>query len=607
MRPPPVLLFLSGLFLSASVAYSQEGAASSAVQELATAVRNGITPAGLREHAEAIVRYERPSGSPGENAAIDHIVTSLREAGVPVEVHTFQAYTSDPVAAAVEVPSTGFAPEAITVAFSGAANRLEAPLVDVGTLSDLPELEVGTGERLALPDEGNGVRADPRLAAVRGAIALVEGQPRNVSATVLARLGAVGVIFVNPEERLNDLIVTTTWGNPSLRNAHRLPDLPVVQVKKSAGDQLRELLAREPIRVRISAQVETGWRPLRLVVARIPGPDPEAPFALLGGHIDAWYHGATDEGASNAAMVELAKGFHRHRDHLRRGLVVAWWPGHSNGRYAGSTWYADQFFDELRRRGVAYLNVDGIGQMGAKRFGANTTASLEQVAIDAVRNRVGVKIQPRRPGRNSDQSFNGIGLPLLQLNHSRLPEDGGYWWWHTPEDTFDKIDFEVLKTDTDLYVDALARLLAAPRFPVDLVAEVRGLGEELAARQQVAGDRLALAEVWHRHERLLDLVSALHASGGVPTTPDADLALLRILRPLHRVLYTPLDPYHPDPGVESGLLQGFSAVEILGREQPGSSRYRFAETSLLRERNRLLEALDEAIREAAALYSATIP
>ncbi|NIP83558.1 MAG: hypothetical protein GWM90_31765, partial [Gemmatimonadetes bacterium] len=54
------------------------------------------------------------------------------------------------------------------------------------------------------------------------------------------------------------------------------------------------------------------------------------------------------------------------------------------------------------------------------------------------------------PGRNSDQSFNGVGLPLLQFNHSRPGELGGYWWWHTPDDTYDKIDFDILRADAGL-------------------------------------------------------------------------------------------------------------------------------------------------------------
>lgn len=587
------------ILLTLLLAAAPLGAQQATPEAVAAAVRAEVDAAELRRHAEAIVRHQRPSGSAGENAAIDYIVETLRAEGVPVEVHTFQAYTSDPVSARIEVPGTDFTPRAITLSFSTSTRGLEAELVDLGSLRDLPELEVGTGERVALPAA---VAAAPHLAAVRGRIALVSGQPRNGPTAVLQRLGALAVIYVNPEERLNDLIVTSTWGNPSLRNAHRLELLPVAQIAAGDGARLRELMAVGRQRARISTEVRTGWMPLRLAVATIPAPaGAAAPFALLGGHIDAWYHGATDEGASNAAMVSLASGFHRQRDRLRRGLVIAWWPGHSNGRYAGSTWFADQYFDRLRERGVAYLNIDGVGQTGAVRLGANTTASLAPLAEAVVRGREDVAIRPTRPGRNSDQSFNGIGLPLLQLNRTRRAEDGGYWWWHTPDDTFDKIDFEVLERDAELYADALAEILVAPQLPIDPVAEVEELGELLAARQESAGDRFDLRPVLARQRRLLEAVRAVTPAWREGMGMELDLAMLRVLRPLHRVVHSPSDPFHPDPGLTTELLPGLDPLSILAAEPPHTDRYRFAETSLLRERNRLTEALDEALREVELL------
>lgn len=572
------------------------GAQQSSAAAVAHAVRADLTQAGLRHHAEAIVRHERPSGSPGENAAIDHIVAALRADGVPVEVHTFQAYTSDPVSATVEAIGHDFAPTAITASFSGSVRGLEAQVVDVGALRDLPDLEVGTGELLALPSEA----VSPALASVRGRIAMVTGQPRNGPTAVLQRLGALAVLYVNPEERVNDLIVTSTWGNPSLRNAHRLDLPPVAQVRASDGARLRSLLREGPLRLRLSTEVRTGWRPLRLAVATVtPQGDTEAPFALLGGHIDAWYHGGTDEGASNAAMVELARAFHRQRAHLRRGLVVAWWPGHSNGRYAGSTWYADREFATLRDRAVAYVNVDGIGQTGAVRLSANTTASLAGLAAAVVREREGAEVRPTRPGRNSDQSFNGIALPLLQLNRTRRDEDGGYWWWHTPDDTFDKIDFAILEKDAEMYADALAELLVPPRLPLDPVAEVEDLGAALARRQGSAD--FDLEPVRARQGRLLSGLRELAPRWREEPDPALDLAMLRLLRPIHRVLYSPSDPYHPDPGLDSGLLPGLAPLAVLAAEPRGSDRRGFAETSLLRERNRLIDALDEALRELELL------
>ena len=57
---------------------------STVQSRLSAAVRELVTPRGLEEQAAAIVRHQRPSGSAGERAAIDHIVETLRRDGVDV-------------------------------------------------------------------------------------------------------------------------------------------------------------------------------------------------------------------------------------------------------------------------------------------------------------------------------------------------------------------------------------------------------------------------------------------------------------------------------------------------------------------------------------------
>jgi len=569
---------------------------------LAEAAAAEITVEAMDEELDSIVQYDRLSGSPGEIAAVDYLVRTLQAEGIQVKVDTFLAYISDPVSATVEVPGTDFAPEAITVSGSGDVQGLLAPLVDMGNLRDLPSLLTETGERIILDAEGpTGSEESPPVPNLRGAIALVTGQPRPDPVIQLSLMGAVGVVFVNPEERLNDLTTTSVWGTPSLRDFHRIPTLPVAQVKRSDGDQLRSMLEAGSVQVRMSTETRTGWKPLHLAVATIPGPTPDAPYVLAGGHLDAWYYGGTDNGGANVAMLELARAFSRHQDRLLRGLVVAWWPGHSNGRYAGSTWYVDQQFDELRRLALAYVNFEGLGQIDAKRFGASATTSLSGLARFVVEEGVGESIRPSPPGRNSDQSFNGVGLPLLQLNHSRLSEDRGYWWWHTPDDTRDKVDARVLKVDADLYADALARLLADPIFPVSLSAPVDRLGTLLRNRQDQAGDHFDLGEALRRQGELLDVVRRVEESLPSTVDPKVDLALVAILRPLHRVLYTGLGPYHPDPAVSVGALPGLNAVEMLTSNDPDTDRYRFALTTLQREFPRILEALDQALARAERL------
>jgi len=590
-----ISLPLSLLLFPALSGCGAREASNESIRGRVEVVQEEVQIASMDEALDSLVQYDRLSGSQGENAAMDYLVRTLEAEGIRVEVDTFLAYVSDPVSADVEVPGTGFAPEAITVSGSGTALNLQGPLVDMGSLGDLPEFLTETGERFVLDAEGPAGSAELDLYPdLRGKIALVTGQPRPDPVTQLTLMGADGVIFVNPEERLNDLTTTSVWGAPSLLNYHRIPILPVAEIKRSDGDRLRAMMAGGTVRVRMSTETRTGWKPLRLVVAYVPGPDPDGPFVLAGGHLDAWYHGGTDNAGANVAMLELALAFNRHRDLLRRGLMVAWWPGHSNGRYAGSTWFVDQRFDELRRRALAYVNFEGLGQIDAKRFGANATASLADVARSVVMEETGDEVRPTPPGRNSDQSFNGVGLPLLQLNHSRLEEDGGYWWWHTPEDTRDKVDAQVLKVDTDLYADALTRLLVEPNFPVSLDATVERLGTLLADRQEAAGDHLDLSEALARQARLLETVRQVEASLPAGGTPETDLALVGILRPLHRVLYTLLGPYHPDPASTEGALPGLNPVEMLALNDPSTHRYQFARTTLLREEARILEALDDA-------------
>jgi Iap family predicted aminopeptidase len=622
-----VSVWLSVLLLSCGDSGRVEGGASGlaeaggspGTEEVATlidAVQAEINVAVMDEELDSIVQYDRLSGSPGEIAAVNYLVRTLEDEGIEVRVDTFLAYVSDPVSATVEVPGTDFAPEAITVSGSGDVEGLEGRLVDLGTLADLPPFVVETGERLIL--EAHGPSGTGEFAAVpdlQGQVALVTGQPRPDPVIQLTEMGAAGVVFVNPEERLNDLTTTSVWGTPSLRNYHRIPTLPVAQVKRSDGDRLRSMLAEGPVEVRVSTQTRTGWKPLHLAVATIPGPTPDSPFVLAGGHLDAWYHGGTDNAGANVAMLEMAKAFSKHRDQLRRGLVIAWWPGHSNGRYAGSTWYVDQNFDELRRRALAYVNFEGLGQTDAKRFGATSTASLSDLARLVVMTEVGDTVRPSPPGRNSDQAFNGVGVPLLQLNHSRLAEDGGYWWWHTPDDTRDKVDGQVLKVDADLYAAALAQLLAPPVVALSTTAVVERLGSLLEDRKEAAGVHFDLTEALSRQTALVEVLREVtmavvaedpaHGAGGPPEGlypgPELDLALVAILRPLHRILYTGLGPYHPDPAVTVGALPGLNAVEMLVANDPDTDRYRFALTTLQREEARVLEALDESRARAEAL------
>jgi hypothetical protein len=169
------------------------------------------------------------------------------------------------------------------------------------------------------------------------------------------------------------------------------------------------------------------------------------------------------------------------------------------------------------------------------------------------------------------------------------------------------VDAQVLKVDADLYAAALGRLLADPILPVSLTAPIHRLGSLLESRQEAAGDHFDLSEALERQAALSSLAQEIEEAlaAGAPSapvpSPELALAMVATLRPIHRILYTGLGPYHPDPAVTVGSLPGLNAVQMLAANDPSTDRYRFALTTLQRERARILEALDRAQAEAERL------
>ena len=192
---------------------------------------------------------------------------------------------------------------------------------------------------------------------------------------------------------------------------------------------------------------------------------------MFTGHHDAWYYGVMDNGGANATMLEIARLFAPERQAWRRGLRLCFWSGHSHGRYAGSTWYADTHWHELAKRCVVHVNVDSTGAKGNTVLSDSPCAAeLCGLAKEAIAVRGGQEHDGHRMSRAGDQSFWGIGVPSMFMGMGEQPagsEDsftrsvfgggkrkgaGFGWWWHTPDDTLDKMDPALLVRDTQIYV-----------------------------------------------------------------------------------------------------------------------------------------------------------
>src|SRR5439155_1761367 len=271
--------------------------------------------------------------------------------------------------------------------------------------------------------EAVAVGEGPPAGTVSGCVAIVDGLATPDDVAKLQSDGAVGVIFLNRDPLVHEMIVSTIWGSPTLSQLGRLPSIPVVS---AAGDGAVRVRARAAggrrVRVRLTTAVQTGWRRLPLLVAEADGTGDDT-FVLLAGHVDSWHYGAMDNGGANAVMMEAGRLLARTR--LYRGLRLTFWSGHSHGRYAGSAWYVDSHWDELNARCAAHLNVDSVGGRGATKLDAGyCMPETREVGVRVVGALAGQQYRGTRVGRSGEQSFLGIGVPSLFMSLSEHPADG---------------------------------------------------------------------------------------------------------------------------------------------------------------------------------------
>lgn len=556
-------------------------------------VRDAVSAAELDRHLRAIAAEVRLSGSPAEARAFDYIEDQLERFGYEVERFESEALIGYPVRASLHI----LGPQPRQLVANGYS-------LSPGTGPD--------GVSGDLVHVGPGMPADYAGADVRGKIVLSEGLAMPGKARAAGLAGAIGQIHVN-DEHIHEMCLSPVWGTPIPETASLLPDVPAVGVTREDGAGLLERLKIGPIAVRLVTEPYLAWTMIPTLTADLSGMD-EDRFVLFSGHVDSWHLGAMDNGTANATQLEVARLLAERRDELRRGIRLAFWSGHSHGRYAGSAWYADSHWHELHEHCVCHVNVDSVGAKGASVLEeapamAETFAFGRQVLADVT----GVELGYKRISRSSDQSFWGHGIPSLFATLSEQPRDdsptgaamaqllgagargGGLgWWWHTPEDTLDKIDPENLVRDASVYAETLWRLGTLPRLPFDYAATADELAAMLARYQELAGETIDLSQT---RELALELGRELREGALDDLDPArANTVLVELAHLLIPVNYTRWGPFEHDPALGTQPLPGLADVATLGGLDPTGAEFRFLRTRLLRERNRVEHALRAALR-----------
>ena len=131
------------------------------------------------------------------------------------------------------------------------------------------------------------------------------------------------------------------------------------------------------VKVHVNVDMDTSVKPYTVVEARIRGGDLPDEWVLVGNHRDAWVYGGVDPVSGTASMLELTRSLgelKQRRIRLRRTIIVCSWDGEEYA-LTGSTEWGEQFAEDLKKKLVAYLNVD------ASVSGAATTAGPEGLSF----------------------------------------------------------------------------------------------------------------------------------------------------------------------------------------------------------------------------------
>jgi N-acetylated-alpha-linked acidic dipeptidase len=572
------------------------------------AMREAVSAERLREHLEVFSTLFRDSGSEDERKAARYVVETVRGYDVEAEILEFDSLISWPLEGKLTpLDAEGREVEQIPVRTRSFGAQtppggIEAELVFV------PFAAPKQGEMIF---SHRAVAGDYTGLDVAGKIVLTaDGGPDGIRRA--QERGAAGHIHIWPsdEDVIHEMIGTSVWGTPTPESAKRLPTIPVLGVKKADGDRLAERLAGGPVRVRLESNVRTEWMRLPLATATIPGTDGSGDFLLVGSHIDSWYEGITDNATGDAALIEMARVLAGQRSKLRRGVRFGWWPGHSTGRYSGSTWYADTHFRELRDHAVGYLNIDSPGVRESAIWDCRyNTGEIEAITAAVIEELSGQTPNIRRPLRAGDQSFLGVGLSslgafrMLPLDHPDRKAVGGCagaYWWHSPEDTLDKADATILAEDTRIYVALTARMCLPEAIPFDFTPAAQDFLDHLTPLQEIAGRSLDLGDVIAAAERFKAAARSLADS------PPADVSALnrglkRLARIVNAALFTIDGPYEMDPALQLPVLPGLAPLRELAALNPATSEFQFLLTKLRRQRNRIEDALLTASEIAEGL------
>ncbi len=331
------------------------------------------------------------------------------------------------------------------------------------------------------------LRADPEPDNTRSSFSQFSGD--RDKALIAKDMGAAGVLMVSgPSFDQKDAF-------ESLNAIGFSVDIPVLRIKREVADvilaksekniaTLEKTLneGRKPVsfstkvKVNGKAEIVREYASTRNVAMILPGEDEKLKneFIILGAHFDhlgmggpgsssravdtiGIHHGADDNASGVAMMLELAKKFSKTSGSHKRSIICIAFTGEEEG-LLGSKHFTDEPGIDLSKVN-AMINLDMVGRLNETNnlqiSGVGTATGLKDLIYSKSDTSViKLTLSNEGYGPSDHSSFYGKNIPVL------FYFTGAHLDYHTPSDTYDKINYKGMVRISDL-IFPVARELAS--------------------------------------------------------------------------------------------------------------------------------------------------
>nr|WP_106782574.1 M28 family peptidase [Lysinibacillus timonensis] len=398
----------------------------------------------IYDHIAELSKEPRVAGTESEYNAVQYIKNEFESYGYETELQEFEIYSyTAPTLIELNVEGASFDPKPLDFTY-GVSGKVTAELIYAG---------------LGEPNDFEGKD-------VKGKVVLIQRGELSFTEKVLnaAKAGAAAVLLYNN----TDGVINGTLGEP---NEEYVPALAITQ---DQGDALKARLDKGET-VTVSLKIEGSKTDEAIshnvVATKEATHNPTDELILVGAHHDSveGAPGANDDASGTATVLELARVFAKTPTDTDIQFITF---GAEENGLLGSYEYVNRMSQEDYDRTVGMFQMDMVGSEDAGGLIMYTVDGEKNIVTDlaaaasARLAETGEAIPYGKGDRSDHVPFYEIGLPAALFIHAPVEP-----WYHTPEDTLDKISLEKLE-EVSTIIGAAVYQVARPDTPATKNATV---------------------------------------------------------------------------------------------------------------------------------------